>query len=372
MPIFNKLIYDWTEYSLWWWANIWEPLNLTVTASGTDATITWEDNEIWTIPPTTFARSVLVRKVGSAPTSPSDWTLVVTETVKDTYKTTWYVDQWLTGWETYYYRVFSYSDLGGISYCDAESVTVSAWWDMSKWTAVQELSISTYFSNGWCWWCAFNPDWTKLYLSWLLPWQAPVKQFSLSTAYDLSSTITLEETENLDAQDIFFKPDWTKLYISRPSSIIEFTLTTPWDISNYSQTWSLSTGLSNTRACVISPDWLTVLVGSPTNWIKKFTLSTAWNLSTATAVGTVTTLKPVWLWMKPDWTMIFAQSWEWANKLSYATLSTPRDITTIWTISQVDFYNTDGWLWLWFNDSWTIALWIWWWSNTNYVTKYTM
>lgn len=126
MPVINKMVYNWTEYILWWWGNIWEPLNLTVTSVWLDATITWEDNEIWTIPPTTFQKSELVRKIGSAPTSPSDWVLVVTETVKDTYKVSWYVDQWLTGWETYYYRVFSYSDLGGISYCDAEDVTISA------------------------------------------------------------------------------------------------------------------------------------------------------------------------------------------------------------------------------------------------------
>lgn len=129
MPVFSKMVYDWTEYILWWWwGNIWEPLNLTVTSAWLDATITWEDNEIWTIPPTTFRKSELVRKIGSAPTSPSDWTLVVTETVKDTYKVSGYVDQWLTDGETYYYRVFSYSDLWGISYCDAVSVTPSGWW----------------------------------------------------------------------------------------------------------------------------------------------------------------------------------------------------------------------------------------------------
>lgn len=125
MAIINMV----AQGSWWWgWGNIGEPLNLTVTASWLDVTITWKDNVIWTIPPTTFQKSELVRKIGSAPTSPSDWTLVVTETVMDTYETTGYVDQWLTDWETYYYRVFSYSDLGGISYCDAESVTPTSWW----------------------------------------------------------------------------------------------------------------------------------------------------------------------------------------------------------------------------------------------------
>lgn len=128
MPVFNKLIYNGTEYTLWWGGNIGEPLNLTVSSSWTDAIITWEDNEIWTIPPTTFQKSELVRKIGSAPTSPSDWTLVVTETVKDTYKVSGYVDSWLTDWTTYYYRVFSYSDLWWISYCDAVSVTISNAW----------------------------------------------------------------------------------------------------------------------------------------------------------------------------------------------------------------------------------------------------
>jgi len=143
MPVFNKMVYNWTEYILWWWGNIWEPLNLTVTTSWLDATIKWEDNEIWTIPPTTFQKSELVRKIGSAPTSPSDWDLVVTETVKDTYKVSWYVDQWLTEWETYYYRVFSYSDLGGISYCDAVNVTPSAWWWQPWVNTVAYLPLSS-------------------------------------------------------------------------------------------------------------------------------------------------------------------------------------------------------------------------------------
>ena len=173
MPVFNKMVLNWTEYILWWWGNIWEPLNLTVTTSWLDATITWEDNEIWTIPPTTFQKSELVRKIGSAPTSPSDWTLVVTETVKDTYKVSGYVDQWLTDWETYYYRVFSYSDLGGISYCDAESVTISnswnpwantIWYWKLNWNLNDEMWNYNWYVTG---------GWSVSYVS--LPWDSSVK-----------------------------------------------------------------------------------------------------------------------------------------------------------------------------------------------------
>lgn len=113
----------------WWWGNVWEPSSITATASWTTATIKWTDgDDLNTIPPTTFAKSVLVRKVGSAPTSPSDWTTVVTETVKNTYSSTGYDDAGLTGWTTYYYQVFSYSDTGGITYWTPVSVTPQSWW----------------------------------------------------------------------------------------------------------------------------------------------------------------------------------------------------------------------------------------------------
>lgn len=185
MPVFNKMVYNWTEYILWWWGNIWEPLNLTVTTSGLDATITWEDNEIWTIPPTTFQKSELVRKIGSAPTSPSDWVLVVTETVKDTYKVSGYVDQWLTDWETYYYRVFSYSDLGGISYCDAVNVTPSAWW-WQPWANTLVYLTLDWDSTDSSW---NSRDGTLLSGSWTYSWEY-INGVSGSQYFSVSTTNT--------------------------------------------------------------------------------------------------------------------------------------------------------------------------------------
>lgn len=124
MPILNM------NYTVsWGWGgNIWEPTDLQVATVSTDAFIKWTDNNLNSIPPTTFAKSELVRKVGSAPTSPSDWTLVVTETVMNTYQDTGYQDSGLTLGVTYYYVVYSYSTDWAISYCDAASVTPSNTW----------------------------------------------------------------------------------------------------------------------------------------------------------------------------------------------------------------------------------------------------
>ena len=124
MPILN-MIAQWSWGG--WGGNVGEPTNFQVTTSWADATIKWTDNNLNSIPPTTFAKSELVRKVGSAPSSPSDWTVVVTETVMNTYQTSWYQDTWLTLGTTYYYRVFSYSTDWGISYCNAASVTPTSW-----------------------------------------------------------------------------------------------------------------------------------------------------------------------------------------------------------------------------------------------------
>ena len=124
MPILNMI-------AQWSWGggggNVGEPTNFQVTTSWLDATIKWTDNNLNSIPPTTFSKSELVRKVGSAPATPSDWTVVVTETVMNTYQSVGYVDAWLTDWTTYYYRVFSYSTDWAISYCNAVSVTPTSW-----------------------------------------------------------------------------------------------------------------------------------------------------------------------------------------------------------------------------------------------------
>ncbi len=118
-----------------WWSSVQVPLNsisnLAVFWWDTEATIKRTDPWNLTVNGvllTSWSSTKLVRKVGSAPSDSSDWTLVVTETVADTYSSTWYTDTWLTNWTTYYYKAFAVGDNSTESASNSANVTPSAWW----------------------------------------------------------------------------------------------------------------------------------------------------------------------------------------------------------------------------------------------------
>lgn len=126
MPILNM------QY--WWW-NPYDPFHLNWIS---DLAILWWDSEAtikWTDPwnlvvdwqtLATWSSTKLVRKVGSAPTDSSDWTLVVEETVADTYSVSGYTDTWLTNWTTYYYWAFAVADNWLETISNTESITPEA------------------------------------------------------------------------------------------------------------------------------------------------------------------------------------------------------------------------------------------------------
>lgn len=245
---------------------------------------------------------------------------------------------------------------------------------MSNWTELQTKDLSSLFNN-WTHGCAFNPDWTKLYVTWTRWYSNILAQYTLSTPYDLT-TATLDTAASWNYwktiywTNIFFKSDWTKFYICWTSwnRINEYTMETAWNITGATyQSYYL--WISSHSWIYISSDWTKFIDCASwwqEAWIKLSTLSTARDLSSWTTTSSITSIKPTWIWFKPDWSMIFLQFW--TNKLSYAELSTPRDLNSIWTLSEVNLNNSSVWKWLYFNEGWTIALWTWWW----YVTKYTL
>lgn len=62
-----------------------------------------------------WAYTIVVRKQGSAPTSPTDGVQVLKETIRNQYSSTTYTDTGLTNDVTYYYAVYAFSTLGAAS-----------------------------------------------------------------------------------------------------------------------------------------------------------------------------------------------------------------------------------------------------------------
>ena len=93
------------------------------------AVLTWSDPDDIVIGGIVFAAwagTTVVRKIGSAPSSVSDGTIVVTNTTKNQYSSTGYIDTGLTYGTTYYYRFFPYKMSGSTkSYTAGSSVNVT-------------------------------------------------------------------------------------------------------------------------------------------------------------------------------------------------------------------------------------------------------
>jgi len=142
----------------------------------------------------------------------------------------------------------------------------------------------------------FSPDGLKMYVAGI--GDSIVYQYALSTAWDIS-TATYSDTsfyhgsEDVYANGLFFSPDGLKLYIggNNHKTIYQYTLSTAWDIStaSYSDT-SFYHGLILAESpldtiCygpLFSPDGLKMYMATNVDeTIYQYTLSTAWDVSTA-------------------------------------------------------------------------------------------
>jgi len=136
----------------------------------------------------------------------------------------------------------------------------------------------------------FKPDGTKMYVPDVD--SDLVFQYSLSTAWDLSTasydSVSFDVgAQSIDTEGIFFKPDGTKMYISnREDSIYQYTLSSPWDLSTASYdnvALDVSAEDSATRGVFFKPDGTKMYLagGGDTDSVYQYSLSTAWDLSTA-------------------------------------------------------------------------------------------
>jgi sugar lactone lactonase YvrE len=135
----------------------------------------------------------------------------------------------------------------------------------------------------------FKPDGTKMYVVGGIA--DTVFQYSLSTAWDLSTasydSVNYDLVEGVNPEDLFFKPDGTKMYFidSTFDSVYQYSLSTAWDVSTSSYdsvTFSIASQEVNPQGLTFKPDGTKMyVVGSTSDTVFQYSLSTAWDLSTA-------------------------------------------------------------------------------------------
>ena len=105
------------------------PTGVTLTNVDEAVIIRWADPADIVIEGATqaaWAGTLVVRKVGSAPTSKTDGTIVVDSKTRDAYKETGFTDNGLTNGLTYYYGIFPYTTEKAYTYGTTDSVTPTA------------------------------------------------------------------------------------------------------------------------------------------------------------------------------------------------------------------------------------------------------
>jgi hypothetical protein len=219
--------------------------------------------------------------------------------------------------------------------------TLSTAWDLSTATydAVSK-SIGSQDTNPYA--ISFKPDGTKMYM--LGATNDSIYQYTLSTAWDLSTTTYDAVSKSVTTQDtvpsdVDFKPDGTKMYIlgATNDTVFQYTLSTAWDVSTATyDTISFSVAAQDVTplAVVFKPDGTEMyILGFSNKRVFQYTLSTAWDVSTAT-YDTISFLLsgqdtlPYGLTFKPDGTKMYMSGGTGDDAYQYTTGSIVTATTT--------------------------------------------
>lgn len=239
----------------------------------------------------------------------------------------------------------------GIGWSGVTSYTMTGGtWDVS--TATYDYPASSYkyvrpetqTPGG----VAFKPDGLRMYVSGDVP--EAVHEYWLSTAWDITTATYQRSGPNIIAQEPYpralaFSTDGDKVFIVGwgNNNVNEYSLSTPWDISTMSFVQAFSSGSSSrTHGLYFKSDGKTMFTstGSLTAAaIREYTLTTAWDLSTASQTQSIS----LWysaqspdgvlneqqsVFFKPDGTKMFVSAGDNVPIYAEFSLSTAWDITS--------------------------------------------
>jgi hypothetical protein len=177
-------------------------------------------------------------------------------------------------------------------------------------SAVYLQSFAVPSGKGGTW---FKPDGSKLYTASaaLGASSRSIDEFDLSTNWDIS-TATLNQrfvvaTQERDVNQVAFDPTGAIMYICGKLNdmVQQYTLSTAWDVSTATHDGSGPSGYSNPSFFLKGDDGTKLYHTSSSGNTFEFPLSTAWDVTT---YGSGTDLGAAWRYAKPDGTMVYNQT----------------------------------------------------------------
>ena len=190
----------------------------------------------------------------------------------------------------------------------------------------------------------FKPDGTKMYV--MDRGANVVYQYSISTAW-VASTASYDSvsfsvgSQELSPQGIFFKPDGTKMYVVgvNNSVVYQYTLSTAWVVNSASYdsvSFSVNSQEPDTTSIFFKPDGTKMyVVGYGNDTVHQYSLSTAWDLSTASYDSVSFSVAsqdaaPINLFFKPDGTKMYVSGTINDSVYQYS-------LSTAWVVSSASY-----------------------------------
>jgi hypothetical protein len=122
-----------------------------------------------------------------------------------------------------------------------------------------------------------------------------VNQYTLSTAFDVSTATFVRlfstSAQDITPQDVFFKPDGLSMFVlgSTNDTVFQYTLSSAFDISTAtyaSKSFSVASQETAPTGLWFKPDGTVMyVIGSTADTVFQYTLGTAWDVSTASYSG---------------------------------------------------------------------------------------
>jgi DNA-binding beta-propeller fold protein YncE len=202
---------------------------------------------------------------------------------------------------------------------DVNQYDLSTAWDVTTASYVQNFSVAAQ-AGGLPRKVRFKDDGTKMYVS---SDNDAVYQYSLSSAWDISTasydSVSFSTASQSRPNGLFFGDSGSKMYIvsSGTDFVYQYTLSTPWDLSTASYanlSFSVLTQENAPQSVIFKSDGtIMYVIGSGGDDVNQYALSSAWDVSTASftknSSPSVTTwygeTQPNDIYIKPDGTQLY-------------------------------------------------------------------